>query len=131
MEKALEYYFDKLWPLCRSITGKGLRNSLKILQEIIPLKLTEVPTGTKVFDWVIPKEWNIEDAYIITPDGEKICDFKKNNLHVVNYSEPVNTVIDYDELLSIYTLNNQPNAIPYITSYYKETWGFCISKRIR
>ena len=84
----------------------------------------------KVFDWTIPKEWNIDDAYIISPDGKKICDFKKNNLHVVNYSIPVDKEVDYDELFKhIHTLNNQPNAIPYITSYYNETWGFCISKK--
>ena len=110
MKKDLEIYFDKLWPICRSITGNGLRKSLKILNEIIPLKLTEVPTGTKVYDWEIPKEWNIYDAYIITPSGKKICDFNINNLHVVNYSIPVDKEVDYDELFKhIHTLNNQPN----------------------
>ncbi|MDF2452225.1 MAG: hypothetical protein K0S26_1729 [Bacteroidota bacterium] len=127
--KQIEVYFDKLWPICRSITGNGLRESFKILSEIIPLKLTEVPTGKAVFDWVIPKEWNIHDAYIVLPDGKKICDFKVNNLHVVNYSTPVNQEMNYEELVKyLYTLERLPDAIPYITSYYKEKWGFCLSK---
>lgn len=130
MKDELEHYFDRLWPICRSISGNGLRESFDILKEVIPLNTYEIPTGAKVFDWTIPKEWNIDDAYIISPDGEKICDFRKNNLHVVNYSIPVDKEVDYDELFKhIHTLNNQPNAIPYITSYYKETWGFCISKK--
>ena len=130
MKDELEHYFDRLWPICRSISGNGLRESFGILKEVIPLKTYEIPTGTKVFDWTIPKEWNIDDAYIISPDGKKICDFKKNNLHVVNYSIPVDKEVDYEELFKhLHTLNNQPNAIPYITSYYKETWGFCISKK--
>lgn len=130
MKDELEHYFDRLWPICRSISGDGLRESFDILKEVIPLNTYEIPTGTKVFDWTIPKEWNIDDAYIISPDGKKICDFKQNNLHVVSYSIPVDKEVDYDELIKhIHTLNNQPNAIPYITSYYKETWGFCISKK--
>lgn len=130
MKDELEHYFDRLWPICRSISGNGLRESFDILKEVIPLNTYEIPTGTKVFDWTIPKEWNIDDAYIILPDGKKICDFKQNNLHVVNYSIPVDKEVDYDELIKhIHTLNNKPNAIPYITSYYKETWGFCISKK--
>ena len=129
LENNLELLFDKLWPLCRSITGEGLRNSFKILQDVIPLNLTEVPTGTKVFDWEIPEEWIIEDAYIITPNGEKICDFKKNNLHVVNYSLPIDATIEYHELVNnLHYLSNQPDAIPYITSYYSRNWGFCLSK---
>ncbi len=128
MISAIEKYFDRLWPICRSITGEGLRETLKILQEIIPLKLTEIPTGAKVFDWEIPKEWNISDAYIITPEGKKIANFKNNNLHVVNYSVPVNETIEYPQLIQhIYTLPDLPDAVPYITSYYKENWGFCLS----
>ncbi|RMG78128.1 MAG: DUF4910 domain-containing protein, partial [Bacteroidetes bacterium] len=128
MKQELEKYFDRLWPICRSITGNGLRQSLKILQEIIPLNLHEIPTGTKVFDWEIPKEWNIKDAYIITPDGKKICDFRKNNLHVVNYSVPVSKKLSYDQLINhLHTLPELPDAIPYVTSYYNEYWGFCIS----
>jgi len=124
----IEDYFDRLWPICRSISGKGLRDSFQILQELIPLTLKEYPTGMEVFDWVIPKEWNITDAFIITPSGKKICDFKNNNLHIVNYSIPFEGELSHDQLLPhLFTLENQPNAIPYITSYYKETWGFCIS----
>ena len=128
MEKQLEKYFDALWPICRSITGNGLRQSFKILQEIIPFELTEVPTGTQVLDWKIPKEWNIKDAYIITPDGKKIADFKVNNLHIINYSIPVNLQLTWHEIQPhLHTLPNKPNAIPYLTTYYKETWGFCIT----
>lgn len=128
MEKELEKYFDDLWPICRSITGNGLRKSFKILQEIIPFELVEVPTGTTVLDWKIPKEWNINDAYIITPQGKRICDFKINNLHLINYSMPINKTLSYDELIPhLHTLPNKPNAIPYLTTYYKETWGFCLT----
>jgi aminopeptidase-like protein len=124
----LEQYFDRLWPICRSISGNGLRTSFNILQEIIPLSLKEYPTGTQVYDWEIPKEWNIEDAYIIAPDGKKICDFSQNNLHIVNYSIPFEGELSFEELRThLFTIENQPDAIPYITSYYKETWGFCIS----
>ncbi len=124
----IEQYFDRLWPICRSISGNGLRQSFHILQEIIPLELKEYPTGLSVFDWEIPKEWNIEDAHIITPEGKKICDFKINNLHIVNYSIPFEGELSWEELNKhFFTIEAQPDAIPYITSYYKETWGFCIS----
>jgi len=128
MEKELEHYFDRLWPICRSITGNGLRESLRIIGELLPLELTEVPSGTPVFDWTIPNEWNIEDAYIITPSGQKICDFRINNLHVVNYSIAVDRTISFEELdKHLYTIKELPDAIPYITSYYREKWGFCLS----
>lgn len=128
IEKDIELYFDKLWPICRSITGNGLRESLKIIQELVPLVLTEVPTGSEVFDWTVPKEWNITDAYIITPEGKKMADFKVSNLHVVSYSTPVNKEISFDELKKhLNYVEELPDAIPYMTSYYKETWGFCIS----
>lgn len=130
MEKQLEKYFDALWPICRSITGNGLRESFKILQEIIPFELIEVPTGTQVLDWKIPKEWNIKDAYMITPEGKKICDFKVNNLHLINYSMPVNKSLSWEELLPfLHTLPAKPDAIPYLTTYYKETWGFCLTHK--
>lgn len=124
---------EKLWPINRSLTGEGVRQTLKIIQNEVPeLSIFEVPSGTQVFDWVIPKEWKVSDAYIITPSGEKICDFKKNNLHLVGYSTPVSLKLSLAELQEhLYSLPNQPNAIPYITSYYKERWGFCISHEER
>ena len=128
MKAELESYFDRLWPICRSITGNGLRDSLRILQEVIPLELHEIPTGTKVFDWEIPKEWNIDEAYIISPDGSKICDLAINNLHVVNYSVPIERTMEFSELdAHLHHIETMPDAIPYITSYYKENWGFCLS----
>ncbi len=132
MENQIEAYFDRLWPICRSITGNGLRESLNILSELLPLEMTEVPTGTPVFDWEIPKEWNIRDAYIITPGGKKICDFKVNNLHVLNYSVPVDREITFEELdQHLHSIPGMPDAVPYLTSYYSEKWGFCISHRER
>ena len=119
--------FD-LYPICRSITGNGLRQSFQILQQHIPLKLNEVPSGTQVFDWTIPKEWNIRDAYVKNAKGEKVIDFKKSNLHVLNYSIPINRKMPLSELKEhIYTLPDKPDWIPYRTSYYKENWGFCAS----
>jgi aminopeptidase-like protein len=119
-----------LYPICRSITGDGVRESLRLLQQRAPLSLREVPTGTQVFDWTVPKEWNIRDAYVKNSNGERVIDFKKNNLHVVNYSIPVQARMRLAELKQhIYTLPETPDWIPYRTSYYKETWGFCMSQR--
>ncbi|WP_297811805.1 DUF4910 domain-containing protein [uncultured Helicobacter sp.] len=119
----------KLFKIPRSLSGNGNRETLKILQELLPnLKIYEVPSRTKAFDWEIPKEWNVKDAYILTPSGEKICDFKENNLHLMGYSIPCQCALTFKELEShLYSLENQPSAIPYITSYYKERWGFCLS----
>jgi aminopeptidase-like protein len=120
----------ELYPICRSITGPGLRQTMKILQRFIPLEIHEVPTGTRVFDWTVPKEWNIKDAYVKNPKGEKIIDFQKSNLHVVNYSLPVHKVVSLQELKEhLFTLPGHPDWIPYRTSYYKEDWGFCLSHR--
>ncbi|MBF7042853.1 DUF4910 domain-containing protein [Campylobacter volucris] len=125
----------KLFPICRSITGVGFRASLKILDDAMGggiLKIHSIKSGTKVYDWIVPQEWQINDAYIITPDGEKICDFKKNNLHVLNYSEGINDEISLDELQEhLYSIEDYPDAIPYITSYYKKRWGFCIEHEKR
>ena len=128
--KDIHLFAGELWPFNRSITGKGVRQTLNKISKHLPmLKILSVPTGTKVFDWSIPKEWNVKEAYIITPDGEKICDFSKNNLHLVGYSIPFNGQLNFDELKKhLYTLPDQPNAIPYVTSYYQERWGFCLTQ---
>lgn len=119
---------SELYPICRSITGNGVRKTLDIIKSHIDIQIKEIPSGTQVFDWSIPKEWNINDAYVIDPNGEKIIDFKKSNLHVVSYSIPINKKISFEELKAhLHTNPDQPNVIPYVTSYYKEDWGFCIS----
>lgn len=125
----------ELFPICRSITGVGFRQSLKILDEAMGggiLKIHSIASGSKVFDWEVPAEWEINDAYIITPDGEKICDFKQNNLHVLNYSEGIDTEFDLASLQEhLYSIEEIPDAIPYVTSYYKRRWGFCIKHEDR
>lgn len=119
---------ERLYPICRSITGNGVRETLSILNEFIPLTITEVPTGTKVLDWEIPDEWNIRDAWIKNAEGEKIVDFKKLNLHVLNYSIPVDKQMPLNELKEhLYTIPEYPGWIPYRTSYYNRQWGFCMA----
>jgi aminopeptidase-like protein len=119
----------ELYPICRSITGDGLRQTLKIIQGHIPLVIHEVPTGTKAFDWTVPKEWNIRDAYVKDSRGEKIIDFQKFNLHVLNYSTPIHKMLPLNQLKEhLFTLPEHPDWIPYRTSYYKEDWGFCLSQ---
>lgn len=120
----------ELFPICRSITGDGVRQTLSIIKRILPgLSIHEVPSGTQVFDWIVPKEWNIKDAYIETLNGKRVVDFRESNLHVLGYSLPVNKVVSKEELLNmVYTLPDQPNLIPYVTSYYKERSGFCMSE---
>ena len=120
----------ELYPICRSITGNGLRETLRLLQRQIPLEMREVPTGTQVFDWTVPKEWNIRDAYVKNARGERVVDFQKSNLHVVNYSVPVRRRMGLAELKEhLLTLPAHPDWVPYRTSYYKESWGFCLSEK--
>ena len=118
-----------LYPICRSITGKGIKKTLKIIKNEFPkLKIRKISSCTKVFDWRIPPEWNIKEAFIIDKYKKKIIDFKNNNLHIVNYSKPINKIIFKKKLLNhLYSDKKNPNAIPYITSYYKRNWGFCCS----
>lgn len=118
-----------LFPICRSITGKGLKKSLKIIKKEFPqLKIHHVNSGKKVFDWKVPPEWNIKDAYILDEKNNKVIDFKKNNLHIVNYSIPLKKTLKKKEILDhLHTNKNIPNAVPYVTSYYKKYWGFCCS----
>ena len=121
---------NNLFPLTRSLTGKGVRKTLKIIKDEFPdLKIKKIKSGTKVFDWLTPPEWNVFDGFILDKFNNKIVDFKENNLHVVNYSLPVDKTVEYGELIKhLKFLINQPDAIPYFTSYYEENWGFCISK---
>jgi aminopeptidase-like protein len=128
--KEMHHLISELYPICRSITGEGVRRTLDLVQRHVPLEVHEVPSGTKVFDWTVPPEWNIQDAYVKNAKGERIVDFKKSNLHVVGYSAPVNKMVSLKELKShLFTLPDYPDWIPYRTSYYKETWGFCLSHR--
>ncbi|MFF4991654.1 DUF4910 domain-containing protein [Streptosporangium saharense] len=118
---------ERLYPLCRSITGDGLRRTLEIVSGEIPLEISEVPTGTEVLDWTVPREWNIRDAYVKDASGDRVIDFAESNLHVVGYSVPVSATMTLDELRGhLHTLPDQPDLIPYRTSYYAETWGFCL-----
>ena len=118
----------ELYPICRSITGNGFRKTLDILQRHIPLETHEVPSGTRVFDWTVPKEWNIRDAYVKSPKGVKIIDFHESNLNVVSYSVPVKKTVSLGELKEhLHTLPGHPDWVPYRTSYYREEWGFCLS----
>lgn len=122
---------ERLFPICRSLTGDGFRQSLAIIRELIPeIQVFEVPTGTQVFDWTVPNEWNIRGGWIKNLRGETIIDFQNCNLHVLGYSLPIHQTISRDELLQhVYTQPDQPDWIPYVTSYYKERWGFCMSER--
>ena len=122
-------FAKELWPINRSITGEGVRETLDRIKVHLPkLEIKSIPSGTPVFDWVIPREWSVNEAYIISPSGMKICDFKVNNLHLLGYSIAFNGKLPLAELKDyLHTLPEQPDAIPYITSYYKERWGFCLT----
>jgi len=128
--KEIHQFAKELWPINRSITGDGVRETLqRISKHLTRLSIKSVSSGTQVFDWIVPNEWNVKEAYIITPSGKKICDFYLNNLHLVGYSIPFKGTVSLNELKKhLYTIPDQPNAIPYITSYYEERWGFCLSQ---
>lgn len=128
--KNLHKFFDELYPINRSLTGKGFNKSLNIIRRIIPFKINGVPSGSKVFDWIVPKVWEIKKGYIKSLTGETIIDIKNNNLHVIGYSHSIKKVISKKELFNkLYSLENYVSAIPYVTSYYKRDWGFCISHK--
>ena len=121
---------ERLYPICRSITGNGLRETLAILGESVPLELAEVPSGTQVLDWVIPDEWNVRDAYVADESGTRVIDFGRSNLHLVNYSEPLRRRMTLEELRPhLHALPDRPDSVPYRTSYYERSWGFCLSQR--
>lgn len=127
---AIHALMRELYPICRSITGDGFRQTLARLKEEVPLEVHEVPSGTKVFDWTVPREWNIRDAYVKNSSGDRVIDFRRHNLHVVNYSVPVQGKMSLAQLRPhLHTLPDQPDLIPYRTSYYKEAWGFCLPHR--
>jgi len=122
----------ELYPVCRSITGDGIRQTLARLSEIVPLQIHEIPSGTQVLDWQIPDEWNIRDAWINDSAGNRVVDFRRHNLHVVNYSEPIDRTLSREELLPhLHSLPDHPDWIPYRTSYYDRNWGFCVTQRQR
>lgn len=125
-------YFDRLWPILRSITGEGVRQSHDILAELLPLERFEFPSGTQVFDWTVPLEWTVHEAYVVTPDGRRILDVRENNLHLVNYAAPFRGRLSRAELEPhLHSLPERPDAVPYVTSYYTPRWGFCLTHRER
>lgn len=127
MEKELEQFFDRLFPINRSLTGDGNRESLKILAEIVDLQLNEVPSGTACFDWIVPPEWNVKEAWIKNSAGETIVDFKELNLHLLGYSSPFRGQLSLTELKDhLFSIPDMPEIVPYLTSYYQERWGFCL-----
>ncbi len=128
----LDELFDRLWPICRSITGPGINQSLSIIKDYIPIEIKKIPTGTQVFDWSVPQEWELERATLKTEDGELILDTDISNIHVLNFSEPFSGVVTFDELEKhLYSDPSYPEAIPYVTSYYVPKWGLCISDKQR
>jgi aminopeptidase-like protein len=128
----LHRFATRLYPICRSISGAGVRQTLALIRERIPLTVHEVPSGTRVYDWEIPQEWNIEDAAVIAPDGRRVIDFQAHNLHIVSYSEPVQATLTLGELSPrLHVRPDRPEWIPYRTSYYQRSWGFCLRARER
>jgi aminopeptidase-like protein len=128
--KRMYELIEELYPICRSITGNGVRQTLERIGQRVPLQTHEVPSGAQVYDWKVPREWNIEEAFIEDADGNRLIDFANHNLHVVNYSAPVDKVCTWDELEShLHTLPDHPDWIPYRTSYYRDNWGFCLAHR--
>lgn len=124
----LDTLFDELWPLPRSLTGPGVEQTLELISQVMPLEIERFTSGSQVFDWVVPPEWHLRRGRLIDPDGKTICDTNDSNLHIVIYSEPVDTELGLDELQErLHSLPHLPDAIPYVTSYYKRTWGFCMS----
>ncbi|AMV31359.1 hypothetical protein VN12_04525 [Pirellula sp. SH-Sr6A] len=131
-DNGMHQLLKDLFPLCRSITGHGVRQTLQRLGEEIPVRCTEIPSGTQVLDWIVPEEWNIREAWIEGPDGTRLVDFANHSLHVVSYSEPIEAVLTLEQLEPhLHSLPDQPHAIPYRTSYYQRSWGFCLPDRIR
>ena len=121
---------NDLYPICRSITGNGVRQTLERIGRVVPLKVHEVPTGTQVFDWTVPREWNIDEAFIEDVNGNRLIDFTDHTLHVMSYSVPIDEVLTLEQLAPhLHTLPEHPDWIPYRTSYYKENWGFCLAHR--
>lgn len=128
----LDSLFDELFPILRSITGPGLEESIALMGEHMPLRVRSVPSGTQVFDWTVPPEWRLESATLVGPEGETVADASENNLHVVSYSEPVQETMSLEELQEhLHSLPDLPDAVPYVTSYYKRDWGFCLSETAR
>lgn len=125
--KEMHTFMAELYPICRSITGEGVRKTLRAIQKRIPLKMYEVPSGTKVFDWMVPLEWNVADAYVMSQEGKRVIDFNAHNLHLMSYSSPVRMKMSLADLRPhLFTLPDHPEWIPYRTSYYQESWGFCL-----
>jgi len=128
----LEKLFDRLWPICRSLTGDGVRETHDIISEYVPLERIEIASGTKVFDWIIPPEWRVNEAYVLGPDGKRIIDFAENNLHLVSYSAPFKGTMTLKQFNKrLHSIPEQPEAIPYLTSYYNKNWGFCVTQNQR
>ena len=130
--RQLHEHVEALFPICRSITGEGLRETLRYIGRVLPLEVREVPSGTRVLDWTVPPEWTIRDAFVATLGGRRVVDFRRSNLHILQYSMPVDRVVTRQELAAhLYSLPDQPDLIPYRTAYYGDTWGFCVADRDR